>query len=96
MSKYAKVTKGQGTWEILVLFPNIHDRAEQSIRFEYEFPGGKFEAVDYEEARRGFDMAARPVACEMCNGRTYPALIPRSIIKAQKRAAREYYRGKYL
>lgn len=96
--KYAKVKKcpDDRTWEALVLFPDTYERAEQELRFGYEYPDGTFRIVDYPEARRGYDMTSIRVPCEMCNGRTYPALIPRSIIKEQKKQARAYYTGKYL
>ena len=73
--KYAIVQKAPSAWECLVRFSDSAERAEQAIRFEYEYPEGTFVPVREREARRaGFESCvffADPVTClpvEMCGG----------------------------
>lgn len=75
---YAMIIKADGAPEMLVGFPSKADRAEQFMRFGYEYPGGVFAPMDYREARHQFGFRSKrdlQLTCELCAGQEYPAMV---------------------
>lgn len=79
--KYAKITKDDGAFVVLVAFPNKGTRAEQELRFSYEYPDGDFVPVDYDEARHEFKFRSERDfnrRIELCDGKEFPAMLTKS------------------
>lgn len=77
--KYAEIRKDGRSWEMLVGFPDIVTRAEQWMRYGYEYPNGTWENLSWADTRmRGWDVRRFkrcPIMVEMCNGQVYPAIV---------------------
>lgn len=76
--KYASIRKQPDGLDILVAFPDIVERAEQQLRYSYEFPEGTFVPMSYREARKAYgsrQVYAMPFSCELCAGKAFPATV---------------------
>lgn len=78
--KYARIQKDENAWPILVGFKNNVERAEQWIRFGYEYPDGTWENMEYYTARKnGYAMRhwkdGKAKRVELCDGRSFPAIL---------------------
>lgn len=76
--KWAEVFKGAG-WHMLVGFRDKEARADQRVRFGYEYPQGEWRDLGYYEARAaGYDkrrLDEWPLQVEMCHGEVCPAVL---------------------
>lgn len=92
--KYARIQKDEHAWPILVGFKNSVERAEQWIRFGYEFPQGVWENMGYYQARcSGYGMRhwndGKAKTVELCDGRSFPAILRNDAYRALDKAERD-------
>lgn len=78
--KYAEVCKDQHAWTVLVRFKTTAERAEQQLRFSYEFPSGTFIPMTWKDCRKKYDIRhysdwTPKLEVELCGGRTFPAIV---------------------